>query len=92
VDHGVYKPEWIIEHFERVYEFNYIPEKLSRPAIHIVKLIASDGTPIDPPGGPAQAHLYVSLKKVARAFGGRFEHLQGAGTVEDLLKNNDLGN
>jgi hypothetical protein len=91
VDYGVYKPEWIIEHFERVYEFNYIPEKLSKPAIHIVKLIASDGTPIDPPGDAGRAHYYVSLKKVARAFGGRFEHLQGAKTIEDLLKNNDLG-
>ena len=91
VDYGVYSPEWIIEHLERVYEFNYIPQKLPKPAIHIVKLIASDGTAIDDPGGDAQAYWYVSLKKIARAFDGRFEHLQGAETVEDLLKNNDLG-
>ena len=91
VDYGSYQPEWIIDHFNAVYTFNYVPQKLPKPAIHIVKLIASDGTPIDPPGNDSQAFQYVSLKKIARAFDGRFEHLQGAETMEDLLKNNDLG-
>ncbi len=92
VSHGVYDPEWIIEHFERVYEFNYIPSKLKKPAIHIVKLIASDGSPVDPPGTDGPTYRYLSLKRIAKAFDGRFEHLRGAETLEDLLKNNDLSN
>ncbi|QHI70757.1 hypothetical protein [Tichowtungia aerotolerans] len=91
VNHGSYQPEWIIDYFNAVYTFNYVPQKLPKPAIHIVKLIAADGTPIDPPGNDAQTFQYTSLKKTARAFDGRFEHLQGAATMEDLLKNNDLG-
>ncbi len=90
LSHEIYEPEWIIDHLNRVYEFNYVPSKLKKPAVHIVKLIASDGSPVDPPGGDGPTFRYISLKKIAKAFGGRFEHLQGAETVEDLLKFNDL--
>ncbi len=87
-----YDPEVLIEHFNAVYTFNYVPQKLSKPAIHVVKLIASDGTSVDPPGGDAQTFQFNSLKRIPKAFGGRFETLQGAETVEDLLKNNNLSN
>jgi len=85
-----YKPEELIDHFDAIYTFNYVPQKLPKPAIHIVKLIASDGSSIDPPGGDGPTFQYNSLKKIPKEFKGRFEHLQGAETVEALLKNNDL--
>ena len=85
-----YPADWVLEHLEAVYEFNYVPAKLKKPAIHFVKLIASDGTPIDPPGTEWPAARFVNLKKIPRAYKGRFELLQGAETEEDLLKNNDL--
>ena len=86
----IVEPDWVIEHFEAVYEFNYVPQKLPKPAIHIVKLIASDGTPVEPPGHEGCAYRLIALKKIPRAFKGRFELLQGAETEEDLLKNNDF--
>jgi len=85
-----YKPDQLIGHLDAVYEFNYVPKKLKKPAIHIVKLIAADGRSIDPPGGNRETFRYNSLKQIAKAFGGQFEHLRGAGTVEDLLKYNDM--
>lgn len=85
-----YTADELIDHFNAVYRFNYVPQKLPKPAIHIVKLIASDGSVIDPPGGTAETAFYNYLKRIPKAFGGRFETLQGAETVEDMLKNNDL--
>jgi len=85
-----YTPEELVDHLDAVYTFNYVPQKLSKPAVHIVKLIASDGSAIDPPGGESQTAFYNYLKRIPKEFGGRFETLQGAETVEDLLKNNDL--
>ena len=87
---GIIEPDWVIEHLEAVYEFNYVPQKLPKPAIHIVKLIASDGSPVEPPGSESCAYRLVCLKKIPRAFKGRFELLRGAKTMEDILKNNDL--
>ncbi|QHI70756.1 vWA domain-containing protein [Tichowtungia aerotolerans] len=87
---NIVEPDWVIEHFEAVCRFNYAPQKLPNPAIHIVKLIAEDGTPIEPPGNEGCAYRFVSLKKIPRAFKGRFELLKGAKTMEDILKNNDL--
>ncbi len=90
VPHGMVPPEWFIEHLEVVYEFNYVPQKLPKPAVHIVKLIASDGTPYELPGGDGSAFRLISLKQVPRAFKGRFELLRGAESMEDILKNNNL--
>lgn len=87
-----YTPDELTDHFDAVYTFNYVPQKLSKPSLHIVKLIASDGSSIDPPGGDSQTTFFNYLKRIPKEFSGRFETLQGAGTVEDLLKNNDLSN
>jgi len=81
---------WIIDYLETVYEYNYLPKKLKKPAIHVVKLIASDGNPIEygSDGGDRYTFHYTQLKKIPKAFGGRMELLRGADSVEDLIKNN----
>ncbi len=80
----------LIEHFEAVYTYNYKPHKLAEPQIHIVKLVASDGNPVDRPGGAYQIRQLTWLKKIPREFGGRFDLLRGAKTMEDLLRYNPL--
>ncbi len=81
-----YTCDEIIEHLDGVYEYNYIPEKLKKPKIHFVKLIAADA---DEGGGdePEREEL-IYLRRVTRAFKGDFEFLRGANTMEDLLKYN----
>lgn len=85
-----YPPEDLIEHLEAVYRYNYIPQQLDRPKIHMVKVISSDGSPVDWPGGERQTFEFNSLKKIPKAFGGRFDLLRGAKTMEDLLRYNDV--
>jgi len=77
---GRYAPEHIIEHLDMVYNFNYVPQKLDKPSIHMVKLIASD----------ADKTTDAELKKIPKAFRGKFEILRGAKTMEDLLKYNEI--
>ena len=90
IPYGIVDPDWFIEHFELVYEFNYVPQKLPKPAIHIVKLIAEDGTPYELPAGELSSQRLAFLKKIPKAFKGRFEFLKGAKTLEDLLEGNEL--
>ena len=74
------KPEEIIEHLEQVYKFNYGPQKLGKPKIHMVKLIASD----------SNKTADAELQTIPKAFRGKFEVLRGAKTMEDLLKYNNV--
>jgi len=75
-----YVPEEIIEHFNAVYAYQYRPQKLDRPKIHMVKLIASDDS--------STRDSSLGLKRVAKEFNGQFELLRGAKTMEDLIKYN----
>ncbi|HKL20711.1 MAG TPA: hypothetical protein VJ904_02830, partial [Tichowtungia sp.] len=86
-----YTSDELFDHLDVVVESNYESKKLKKPVVHIVKLIAADGNPVDPPGGPEQAAHYSALKDIAKAFRGEFELLQGADSVEDILQANDLG-
>lgn len=79
----LYTPEQIIDHLDSVYKYNYKPNKLDKPKVFMVNLVASDGIP--------EGEDDVKMKKVAQAFKGSFELLRGANTVEAILKiNKDL--
>ena len=80
----VYDENELLEHMNKVYEYNYIPKELSKPQVHFVRLVAEDDMTILSDDGS------ISLKKMAAAFRGRCEFLRGARTMENLLKNNDL--
>lgn len=67
-------PEDFIEHLKAVYKYNYVPEKLDEPKIHIVKLIAEDA-----------AEDAGRVAKIANAFDGEFEYLHGAETMHNLV-------
>lgn len=87
--------EELLAHLEAVYSVNYKEDGLKKPAIHIVKLIAADGIGVDPAEGrkdqDAATQRFNNLKRLAKEFRGEFELLRGAQTVEDLLKQNNLG-
>ena len=82
--------EWIIDYLEGVYEYNYLPDKLKKPAVHVVKLIASDGSGVDDYGGDGDRYTfrYTQLKKIPKAFRGEMELLRGADSIDDLLRSN----
>ncbi len=73
----------VIEHLNGVYKYNYIPEKLKKPQIHFVQLIASDEE-------ETMTEVVKKMKKVTRAFKGDFDYLRGAKTMESLLKFNNV--
>ena len=77
---GRYTPQQVIDHLDMVYNFNYVPQKLAKPSIHMVKLIASDSSNTTD----------AELQKIPKAFRGKFEVLRGAKTMENLLKYNDI--
>ena len=83
-----YTCDEIIDHLDGVYEYNYIPEKIKKPKIHLVQLIAADAN--EGGGGVTEAERLKNMRRVARAFRGDFEFLRGANTMEDLLKYNDV--
>ena len=76
-----YDREEIIGHLEAVYEYNYIPNKLDKPKVHVVTLIAEDGQPGPRTGIP-------DLRDLAQTFRGEFEFLRGAKTMQNLIKYN----
>lgn len=77
-----YEVDEIIGHMDAAYEYNYIPQKLDKPKVHVVELIAADEEPSD------QEDKLIFLKKIAQSFRGRFEFLRGAKTMELLIKYN----
>ena len=89
--------EELLDHLEKVYEVNYKEEGLDKPRIHIVKLIAADGSGVDPVEGDrgkkveAATQRFNWLRRVAKEFRGEFELLRGAKTMEDLVQQNNFG-
>jgi len=81
-----YSCDEVIEHLNGVYKYNYIPEKLKKPKVHFVQLIAKDAE--EGGGDEVEAERRMNMRRVARAFKGDFEFLRGANTMEDLLKYN----
>jgi len=81
-----YTLEEVLEHLDGVYEYNYIPEKLKKPKIHFVQLLARDAD--EGSGNETEMERRMNMRKVAREFKGDFEFLRGANTMEDLLKYN----
>jgi hypothetical protein len=77
-----YEVDEVIGHLDAVYKYNYIPQKLDKPKVHVVELIAADENPSD------QGDKLIFLQKIAQSFKGRFMFLRGAKTMELLIKYN----
>ena len=84
-----YSLDEILEHLDGVYKYNYIPNKLKKPRIHFVQLIAKDA---DEGGGGDSVAIkeLANMRKLTRSFRGDFDFLRGANTMEDLLKYNEV--
>jgi len=78
-----YTEEEVLEHLNEVYEANYIPDRLKKPKIHMVQLIASDGR-------VENTESVKKLRNVTKTFRGRFSSFRGAKTMKDLIGLNDL--
>jgi len=89
---GEYTFDELMDHMEAVYEMHYKSDDLKRPRIHIVKLIAADGTGVDQEekrkDQEKATDRFNNLKRFAKEFRGEFELLRGAKTIEDILQQN----
>ncbi len=74
-----YDVDDIVEHLDAVYEYHYKPNKLGKPKIHFVELIAADSAEKGSAG-------VKNLQEVCREFNGEFEFLEGSGTIRDVIK------
>lgn len=88
-----HRPIELTKHLNVVYEYNYKPNKLRKPTVHFVKLIAEDGKAYSTEGSDQSVkkreRAYNSLLKMSKEFGGNLELLRGAKRVEDLIKYNE---